>query len=129
MNYQGSMGQAVVNLSISIPQTNQSLEPNKIYQWTLSLACQNDSDGAFVYVQGSIEKVTLEPNIQTQLKTVDNTEKAVIYAREGIWYDASATLAQLRSQNPNDEQINRMWSELLEQVNLTEMAAQTVINQ
>ena len=115
-------------VSISIPHTVQSLEPNQIYKWTLSLACENDSYGAFVYVKGSIEKVALEPNLQTQLKTVDKIEKAVIYAREGIWYDAIALLAQLRSENPNDEQIDSMWSELLEQVNLTEIASQPVLN-
>ena len=115
-------------VSIPIPQTATSLETNKIYQWTLSLSCDIDNPGAFVYVQGSIEKVALEPNIQTQLETVDNTEKAVIHAREGIWYDAIALLAQLRRDDPNDEQINTMWNELLEQVNLTEISSQPMLN-
>ena len=116
-------------VSISIPETRQSLEPNQIYQWTLSLTCQNDRNAAFVYVKGSIEKAVLEPDIETQLKTVDNKEKAVIYAREGIWYDAITLLSQLRRDNPHDEPINRMWSELLEQVNLTEIAEQPLLNQ
>ncbi|MDJ0576524.1 MAG: DUF928 domain-containing protein [Xenococcaceae cyanobacterium MO_234.B1] len=114
--------------SIAIPKTATPLEKNKIYQWTLSLSCDINNPGAFVYVQGSIEKVALEPKIQTQLPTADNTELAVIYAREGIWYDAIALLAQLRRDNPNDNQINTMWSELLEQVNLTEMSSQPMLN-
>ena len=115
-------------VSISIPHTVAPLENNKIYKWTLILFCQDNQLGPFVYVQGSIEKVALETKTQTQLQTVDNTEKAVIYAREGIWYETIALLAQLRSENPNDEQINSMWSELLEQVNLTEMSSQPMLN-
>ncbi|GAB4535410.1 MAG: DUF928 domain-containing protein [Pleurocapsa sp.] len=114
-------------VSISIPRTATPLENNKIYQWTLSLSCGNNS-GAFVYVQGSIEKVALETNIQTQLATANEPKKAVIYAREGIWYDAIALLAQLRKDNPNDNQVNTMWNELLEQVALKEISSQPILN-
>ena len=114
-------------VSIAVPRTATPLENNKIYQWTLSLSCENNS-GAFVYVQGSIEKTALNPAIQNQLQTADDTEKAAIYANKGIWYDAIALLAQLRSDNPNNLEVNGMWNELLEQVNLTEIAAQPVLN-
>ena len=117
--------QGIVN--ISIPQTATPLENQKIYQWTLSVSCNNNDSEAFVYVQGSMEKVALEPNLQTELATANDLEKAVIYAREGIWYDAIAILAQLRQENPDDTQINNMWSELLEQVDLTEISSQPML--
>ena len=114
-------------VSISIPQTATPLENQKTYQWTLSVSCNNNDSESFVYVQGSMEKVALEPKINTQLQTANELEKAVIYAREGIWYDAIATLAQLRQDNPDDTQINSMWNELLEQVDLTEISSQPML--
>ena len=75
-----------------------------------------------------MEKVVLESNLQTQLQTANDLEKAVIYAREGIWHDAIATLAQLRQDNPDDTQINNMWSDLLEQVDLTEISSQPMLD-
>ena len=38
-----------------------------------------------------------------------------------------AILAQLRQDNPDDTQINSMWSELLEQVDLTEISSQPML--
>ncbi len=114
-------------VSISIPQTATPLENQKIYQWTLSVSCNNNDSEAFVYVQGSMEKVALESNIKTQLATANDLEKAVIYAREGIWYDAISIIARLRQDDPDDTQINNMWSELLEQVDLTEISSQPML--
>ncbi len=115
-------------VSIPIPKTAKPLEPNKNYQWTLSVSCKNNNSDAFLYVKGSIEKADLQAGIKPQLEQADELEKAVIYAREGIWYDLIATLAQLRRDNPNDKQINIMWTELLEQVNLTEISSQPILN-
>ncbi len=112
---------------IPIPKTATPLKNNQVYKWTLFLSCDNNST-ALVYVQGSIKKATLDPNIQTQLQTARDLEKAVIYAREGIWYDAIALLARLRSENPYDDKINNMWNELLEQINLAEISSQPMIN-
>ena len=86
-------------VSISIPQTATPLKKQKTYQWTLSVSCNNNDSGAFVYVQGSMEKVALEFNIKTQLATADDLEKVVIYAREGIWYDAICPRQALRDRD------------------------------
>lgn len=112
---------------IPIPHTATPLETNHTYKWTLFLSCESGST-ALVYVQGSIEKAVLDSSIKTQLQTASDLEKSVIYARQGIWYDAIALLARLRQDNPNDDQINRMWNELLQQVDLTAFSSQPMLN-
>ena len=115
-------------LKIAIPDTAIPLANNKIYQWTLSLACNENNPHAFVYVNGSIEKVTLERETLEQLETKKEIETAIIYAEAGIWYDAIALLAELRHQNPDDIDINTIWTELLKQVDLTAIASQPIVN-
>ncbi|MDJ0682522.1 MAG: DUF928 domain-containing protein [Xenococcaceae cyanobacterium MO_167.B52] len=114
-------------ISISIPQTATPLENQKTYQWTLSVSCKNNDSESFIYVQGSMEKVVLESKINTQLATANELEKVLIYAKKGIWYDAIAILARLRQDNPDDTQIKDMWSDLLEQVDLTEISSQPML--
>lgn len=114
-------------IKISLPDTVKPLESGEIYQWTLSISCDVDNPSAFVYVQGSIAKVSLDANIESQLSIANNTEKVIIYAEQGIWYDAIALLAQLRQENPNDTEIETMWVELLEQVNLAELASESML--
>ncbi len=86
-------------VSISIPQTATPLKKQKTYQWTLSVSCNNNDSEAFVYVQGSMEKVALESNIKIQLQTANDLEKAVIYARERIWHDAICPRQALRDRD------------------------------
>jgi hypothetical protein len=45
-----------------------------------------------------------------------------VYAKAGIWQETISILAQLRHDRPSDRNINAAWKELLESVNLTEIA-------
>ena len=80
---------------ISIPP-NISLENNKLYLWQIGFPCEEDSTTSVAkIVKGAIEKVALTNELLNELSRNDSSiEKAKIYARSGIWYDA-LDLAQL----------------------------------
>ena len=72
------------------------------------------------------------PVVFTANQTVNNERKAIYhtnvmvclaetFAEEGIWYDCVATLAKLRASQPNNQNLEEEWLELLESVGLNQI--------
>jgi hypothetical protein len=105
--------------------TPMPLEVNQSYQWSLKVYCNQDEQ--FVQARGSIRRVNLSSAAQQQLKTTKNpVEKAVIYARNGIWFDALTTLAN-QVQTAQDRNAIAAWRDLLNQVNLGTSASAPIV--
>jgi hypothetical protein len=51
-----------------------------------------------------------------------------LYAKSGVWYEASANLAALRKAQPNDPEVASAWKELLETAGLDAIANATLNN-
>jgi hypothetical protein len=102
-----------------------SLTVNQPYQWSLKVYCNQDEQ--FVQAQGTIRRVNLSSTAQQQLKTAKNpVEKAVIYAKNGIWFDALNTLAN-QVQTTQDRNAIVAWRDLLNQVNLGKSASAPIV--
>lgn len=112
-------------VSLNLPE-NASLPPleiNNSYRWYFSIICNPEDRAADVYVQGWIRRVEPNPGLAEQLATTtSDLERVQVYARNGIWHEAIAMLAQLRRSNPNDADIRREWEELITSVQLENLA-------
>lgn len=113
--------------SVSIPdsETSPVLEVGQTYRLYLTV---KNSDGSFLdLVTGWVKRVELSSSMMTQLDGTNLQESLDIYEREVIWYDALAALAELRSSNPEDAQLDLQWSQLLKEVKLEPLAQQPLL--
>ncbi len=122
------MQPGVVSIPIPLSHMKEPLSVGKLYHWTFSISCDPAKPSASVFVQGSVQRVSLEPALQRQLKAATPRMKVNLYADNGIWHDALTTLADLRRAQPNDPTLVNDWDELLQQVDLEAILQQPIVN-
>ena len=116
-------------ISVSIPANTNvpPLEVGKKYTWVFSLVCDPDDRASDQIERGVVRRVKLSADILRQLDVADPRRRTVIYAENGIWQDALATLAAARRANPNDPDLAADWESLLDSVTLPEIAKQPIV--
>lgn len=114
-NAQTSPGIVGVQLPSPVPR----LEVGKMYHWFFFINCGSSEP---VFVEGWVERTALNSELQAQLEQATPQEKAKLYANNGIWLEALTTLAQLREETPEDDQVLADWKQLLESVGLQTIA-------
>ena len=106
-------------IGISLPQSPQySLYTDKKYRWYFRVYCDQPE---YYFVDGWVQRVPLNNDLERQLKMA-NPGKYVVYAANGIWYDALTNLAALRRNDARNTIFARDWAELLRAVGLQEFA-------
>lgn len=116
-------------IGISLPDNVASLEVGKTYRWYLKVRCNQRTASVPIYVEGDIQRINLDSRVMQQLQTTtDPQEKIVIYAKEGIWFDALTMLAKLRLANSNDASVKKHWQTLLQSVSLDNIATDPLVN-
>ena len=98
------------------------LEVGKSYNWFFSVAFDGIDINDGIYVTGWIKRVSLDSKLQHKLNTALPQQKPAIYAANGLWYDALASLAKLRCSYPDNANFSSDWESLLQQVGLPEIA-------
>jgi hypothetical protein len=120
------IGQAGI-VSVKIPAQQASLQTGKSYTWAFSMICDARNRDQDMFLQGKIERVQDE-NIAEQIRETNQPlDQAIIYATAGFWENALSTLVNLRHQRPNDAEVKKYWTDLLESVQLTEVADQPLL--
>lgn len=113
-------------IKISLPNT-VALKPGQDYHWYFKVRCSNKKASLPIYVAGYIQRNSLDSRIQQQLKTANAQQKVIIYAQEGIWFDALNNLAKLRQFSQNST-IEQDWQSLLQSVDLGNISTAPLIN-
>jgi hypothetical protein len=98
------------------------LEVGKSYRWYLSVGFDPMDRSNDIYVGGGIQRVEPSSELQHKLDSALPQEKPAIYAANGIWHDALASLASLRCSSPNNSTIASDWASLLQQVKLPQIS-------
>ncbi|MCU0537814.1 MAG: DUF928 domain-containing protein, partial [Hydrococcus sp. Prado102] len=99
-------------VSLRLPPT-VSLKSDREYAWYFLLYC-----GARVpdnYINGFIRRVE-RPNLEKQLRSKTPRERVILYAEQGIWYDALTELAQSHRDRRDNDKLNKDWTSLLQSV-------------
>ena len=79
------------------------------------------------FVEGWIQRIELNPTITNQIATTTSLQqKVTLYAKNGIWYDTVATMAQMRLQNLEDTSYKADWDDLLSTIDLSTLASESI---
>lgn len=109
-------------VKLRLPRT-LALEMGQEYDWKLALRCNSTDEGENVAVGGTLKRTALTSTQKDQLAAAKQPIKqAEVYAKAGIWQETISILAQLRHERPSDRNVNAAWKELLESVDLKDIA-------
>ncbi|MDF5706410.1 MAG: DUF928 domain-containing protein [Nostoc sp. S4] len=114
-------------IRISLPSDAPALALNKEYRWFFSINCDKEKNTPWTYVEGVIQRVDLNQSIAKELETAELLKRYTIYVQNGIWYEALATLAQLRQKNPKDTALQAQWQNLVTSINLADVAKEPLV--
>ncbi|MBC1236281.1 DUF928 domain-containing protein [Nostoc sp. 2RC] len=113
---------------VQLQNQKNILEANKPYHWFFKVKVACDSQpGTSNYVEGWVQRVNLDVSLREQIKKSSPREQAAIYAKNGIWYDALTTIAELRLTNVDDSQLAKDWENLLQVVKLEKLVTKALI--
>lgn len=114
-------------VSIALPENLPPLESDRKYFWKCSVLNPQDSTIDDT-VEGAIARVSLSSELMTQLKNVTSLRECILlYAARGLWYDALTALAQLRRELPQDSVIQMDWKNLLQSIDLDNLADEPIV--
>ncbi|MBD2092537.1 DUF928 domain-containing protein [Microcoleus sp. FACHB-1515] len=99
-------------ISIALPNDAPPLEIGQTYQWSVSVSCQSNPSEP-LFVEGSIQRVAIDPTLAGSLAAASPHEQAQLYAENGIWYDALTTLGNLYRTEPVNAELASDWASLL----------------
>jgi len=114
-------------ISISLPSTAPPLEINEWYQSYLfvDISCAPDAPLEKDYAQGWVKRQELTPALKSELdQATTPRQRAILYAKDGIWYEAVTTLAEVRRTDSKDD----AWTKLLQSVGLDAIASEPIVN-
>ncbi|NDJ24899.1 DUF928 domain-containing protein [Nostoc sp. B(2019)] len=116
-------------IRVSLPASAPALEVGKQYRWFLTVYCDQQKESPPIYVEGMIQRVNLKQATVQELNTADPLKRVVIYAQNGIWYEALTTLAELRQKNPQNTKLQAEWRNLLTSIRLDKLAAEPIFSE
>lgn len=110
-------------VELKMPPDSPELVPGKEYRWSVTLICNPERPSANPFIQTWIKRVPTTPQLEQQITTATSEqERASIYARAGLWYDALEAISTAHSVNPREQSILNQRLELLKQAGLTQVA-------
>jgi hypothetical protein len=94
-------------VGLKLPETSTPLTVDRWYRWYFKIYCSSSP----IFVQGWIKRVVLDTTTESKIRKTNRQD--MIYAQEGIWYDAVNHLAQLVLSYPESSIIRQDWQKLL----------------
>jgi len=118
----------IVEVSIpAIGDGQKSLEIGQRYEWSFSVACDDKDASGNYFVNGIVKRIEPQETLKNVLANPDPMARAIAYAKNGIWYETLATLAQMRRLAPNDSRLRAEWTQLLQSQGLESIADQPLV--
>lgn len=115
-------------VSLQLPSENvEALKTGEMYHWYLVTICDPNDRSGDLFVDGWIERTEATMELTAALEDAQADEIPSIYARNGIWHEALASLAQLRQENPEDSNLAERWQQLLNSVDLGEFSEEPLV--
>ncbi|HLO88528.1 MAG TPA: DUF928 domain-containing protein [Nostocaceae cyanobacterium] len=114
-------------IGYTLPKSFKGLETGKKYRWRFTLLCDPEDRSGNPRTSGWVEKIEPTATVAKQLKAATTLdERAAIYASTGYWQDTLKALTDLRTANPNDQDIVASWNNVLSSVGLKSLAQKPV---
>lgn len=114
-------------IHLTFPSSEKAkLKSNQDYHWYLSLVCNANNRSEDITVQGWIRRVDNDVNFANELNQMSPLQQVQQYQEAGIWHDALYNLAQLRCNDPDNQQIMQQWHSILQSEGLDYIAQEQV---
>ncbi len=116
-------------IQMTLPPIAAPLQVNHTYRWGFSVQCDASDPTASIFVRGSIRRVALPKEIESQLVDKSAIDRAILYANQGIWFDALTTLGQAicPTKTSEDPAVMEAWATLLKQGNLADVVKAPIV--
>lgn len=88
------------------------------YEWSITMVLDVDQRSKDVSAMGMIKCLYPSERLNAELSKANERDVPVIYAMEGLWYDALSAISKLIDANPDDGSLSNERLFLLEQVGL-----------
>lgn len=112
-------------IGLQLSSTISPLQLNKEYRWVFNIICNPENRAADAVVNGRLERVSLNPALNNQLKAASPEERVSIYTDKQLWYETLTNLAELQRLNPKNAEIKSAWVNVLQLMDLPKDAPQT----
>lgn len=110
---------------MEMPKNLPELVPGKEYRWSVTLIGNANRRSNDTFAQSWIKRVPTTPALKQQLAAAQSDrDRAIIYAKAGLWYDALNTLSTAQSTNSSNPSIRQDFLSLLDRAGLAEVAQQ-----
>ena len=109
-------------MPIVLPKSSPPLAANLPYHWFLKLNMDCRSGQRPIFVDGWVQRREIHRTLSGLASTP--AAQIALSAENGLWYDALSTLANLRSNQPQDPKLKQDWQNLLDSIDLGYLASQ-----
>lgn len=116
----GEPGVIAIHLPSTVGLPELAIGEN--YEWIFSLICDRTDRSGDSMVSGWLQRIETPATLAMELETLPESDRPALYAQSGLWYEAIASLADLRLANPTSAAIQEQWSSLLSSVELEYLA-------
>jgi hypothetical protein len=106
---------------ISLANYGVHLQKYVRYKWFVTIVTDTERRSKDILAGGIITRVDVPPSLSAKLQEASSSVPN-IYAEEGFWYDALEAISKMIDASPNNVELRKQRSSLLEQVGLTEAA-------
>jgi hypothetical protein len=108
---------------INLKDIAKTLEPDSEYRVSVVIVPDPKRHSNDLITSGRIKRVPAPEKLVSKLLSRPTpAERAIVYARQGIWYDALAAISDQIAADPANKQLHLDRAELLKQVGLPEAA-------
>jgi Domain of Unknown Function (DUF928) len=108
-------------ISFRMPLNAPELRVGKFYRWEFTWNNSGNSK-----CTGLVRRIELNRAVSQQIEKAKPIEKASLYAKAGIWFEAVETLAEARRDRPEAPELTIEWVELLKSVGLDVIVLQPI---
>jgi hypothetical protein len=102
-------------------ELERELAPGVEYQWSVLWRPDPGNPASDVVAQGFVRRVEAPAELRAELAARPEHERAAIYARAGLWYDALAELDRVHRRFPGEPEPGRMLARMLASAGLPQL--------
>lgn len=114
-------------VSFKLPTTAPPLAIGQDYKWVVSMVCQ-PAGPRDPFAEGVVRRVQPNAELASQLNKAQPIDRVALYAKAGIWQEATADLASLRQSQPQNAELTTAWKDLLQSVGLDAVSSAPLKN-
>lgn len=101
-------------VSVSLPSQAPPLEIGQQYTWSFAVVCNPNDRVDDRFVTGTVQRTELDSTRLRQIQQALPQNRVSLYQKAEVWYDALATLFELRRTQPNDPTLRAVWRDFLQ---------------